>query len=142
MLCDGRVVVEGLVLPVSSCAGSGDFSRSVKGQAAVVDAGLVHYYHIFGGIENLFLAPGVLPAIAAVICDGCLAFLTILCSDEYYTVCSTGTVDCCRGCVFQNLDRFDISRVQIVDTAVYRHTVYYKQRVGVVDGADTADFDL
>ena len=47
-----------------------------------------------------------------------------------------------NGSVLQHLDALDVARVQIVDTALDRHSVNDVERVAVVDGSDTTDTNL
>ena len=142
VLGHGRVIIEGLVLPVGALSGRRDLLEAVEGSAAVVDAGFVHDGHVLLGIQDLFLAPGVLPAVAAVISNGSLAFLAALGGHEDHAVRGTGAVDGGRSGILEDFHGLDIRRVQVVDAAVHRHAVHDVQRVGVVDGADTADLDL
>ena len=142
VLRDGGVVVEGLVLPVGTLAGGGDFGRGIERLAAVVDAALVHDHHVFGGVEDFLLAPGVLPAVAAVVGDGGLALLAAARGHEHDAVGGTGAVDGGGSRVFEDLDGSDVGRVQVVDAAVNGHSVHDIERIGIVDGADAADLDL
>ena len=142
MLRDRRIIIEGLVLPVCSLPCRCDFSSGIERGAAVVDAGLVHDHHVFLGIEDFLLSPGVLPAIAAIIINGSLSLFAGAGGHEDHAVGGTCTVDGGRGGVLQDFDRLDVIGVEVVDTSIDRHSIHNVERVGVVDGADTTDLDL
>ena len=54
------------------------------------------------------------------------------------TVCTTCTIDRCRGSIFQYINGFDICHWDVVNAA-YRESIYYIKRfIGLCDGTSTA----
>ena len=64
---------------------------------------LVGLHHVVDVLINIVDAE-----VAGVIDFDGLVFLALLCGDDYHAVCCTRTVNCCCGCVLQNLDGCDV----------------------------------
>ena len=114
--------------------------RPVISLSSRIDVLLVHDGHVLLGIEHIDLVDGVLPTAIAVEADRGTAVLATLGGDEHNAVGRLSTVDGCRGCVLQNIDALDISRVERSDVAA--HTIYNIKRRGGTGGADTTDVDF
>ena len=142
MILYGSIVVEGLILPVGSDAGTHHLFIVVAGQVAVVELHLVHHHHVLLSIEDLSLLPWVLPSVAHIVVDSGFSFGTLLGGDQDYTIGGTCPVDGCRGSILEDLHRFDIHRVEVVDTTAHDHAIDDIERFTVVDRTDTADAHL
>ena len=149
MLHDGRVVVEELVLPVGAEALHGiavDVSEVVRvgieRRLSAVDILLVLQDGIVGSTGDVALAPWALPAIREVVVDLGFALRAFLRGDEDDTVGRTRTVDGSGSSVFEHFDALNILGVdELHAVLVGSHAIDDVERVGVVDGTDTAHTD-
>ena len=148
MVYYGRIVVEHLVLPVRT---RGDGAPHGVGKIVGVGVGslhagvgvpLVHHHGVLRSVEEVALAPLALPSVREVVVDPHLALRAALGGDQHHAVGRTRTVDCARGGVLEHLDTLDVARVYVVEAALDGHSVDDVERVGVVDGADTAHADF
>ena len=142
MLRDRSIIIKGFVLPVRTLACRSNLGGGIERSTAVIDACLVHDDHIFLGIEDFLLSPGILPSITAVVVEGGLSLDAVTGSHQDHTVGGTGAIDGCGGRILQDFHRLDVIGVQVVDATVDRHSVHDEERVGIVNGADTTNFDL
>ena len=110
------------------------------GQAAVL-AGQVVELDVLLRVHHVGQLGQVLGAVEAVIGDDHAAFLALLGGHEHDAVRGAGAVDGGRRGVLQDVDGLDVVRVQGVDVAA-GHAVDDIQRLGIADGADTADVHL
>ena len=68
-----------------------------------------------------------------------LAILTFLCSDDDDAVGSAAAIDRCRSRIFEHLDAFYISSIELVHAGFCRHAVDDIKWVIVVERSHTAD---
>ena len=110
------------------------------GQAGVL-AGQVVKLHVFLRVHHVGHLGQVLGAVEAVVGDDHSAFLTLLGGDEHDTVRGAGAVDGGGSRILQDVDGLDVVRVEGVDVTA-GHAVDHVQRLGIADGAQTADVHL
>ncbi len=113
----------------------------VDGVFAHIEVHLVLDVHVLPGIQELGHLLDVLHAVEAVVGDGDLAALALLGGNQDDAVRTTGTVDGAGSSVLEDVDAFNVGRVECVDVAA-RHTVDYIQRSIGTGGTHTADVDV
>ena len=65
----------------------------------------------------------------AIECNASVTNLCTLGSNHNHTIRTTSTIQCVRSSILLNGNRLDISRVDVVDIALVRHTVHNPQRL-------------
>ena len=90
----------------------GNVSLPIPRSVAVHYASLVHNSHILLSVQDSRYLIKVLYAIVAIVCYFACTRLTLLCCNQNDAIGSARTIDSCRGCVFQNIDRLNIRRIQ------------------------------
>ena len=133
------VEVEHFLLPVGALAVAERVG--VAGGVAAVDEAFVDHQRIFAGIEDLTHLPGVGDTVREIVIHVRLPLDALLRRHEDHAIGGAGAVHGAGGRIFQNFDRLDVRRVQVVDAAGDGHAVHDVDRVGGVDGADAADAD-
>ena len=136
MILHWRIVIEYQVLPISTKSIDRIAIRvsqfvwiSIDRSLTTIHCTLVLKDGVVSGACYIALLPCTLPAVREIVVDLCLAHLTLLGGYENYTVGSTGTIDGTRSSILQHLDTLDITRVEIVETTLDRHTVYDVERI-------------
>ena len=135
----GSVVVEDFLLPVGTLAIG--VRIGVAGSRTAVDVALVDEERVLAGVQHVSFPPRAGNAVGEVVVDVSLALGTLLGGHEDDAVRGARTIDSAGSSVLQDLDGLDVGRVEVIDTAGDRHAVHDVDRVGGVDGADTADAD-
>ena len=149
MLHDGSIVVEKKFLPVGTEADdlfaigiSQVVGILIEGRQTVLHTALVLQDSIVGRAGNITLSPSALPTIGEVIIDAGFSHFAPLGGHQDDTVGGTCTVDGARGGILQHFNALNIIGVDTLHTIlVGGHAVNDVKRIGVVDGADTADAD-
>ena len=150
MALDRSIVVHHLFEPVSTLPAtvtnccqilSGNVSLPVPRGITVHYASLVHNIHILLSRQNGRNLVQILHAVVAVISNFARTCLTLLSGDQNDAVSSTRTIDSCRSCVLQNIDRLNIRGVQR-RKATIGHTVHNIQRCVRTSGTHTTNINL
>ena len=102
-----------------------------------VCSSLLHQGSILLGIEQLALTPRILPSHREIILYDSLSDTASLGGNKNHTIGCTRTIHSSRSCIFQNFDALNITRIQIVDTTLNRHSIYDVERVGTIHGTRT-----
>ena len=107
-----------------------------------VCSSLLHQGSILLGIEQFALTPRILPSYGEIILNHRLADTTSLGGNKNYTIGCTRTIHSTRSSIFQDFDTLNITRIQIVDTTLNRHSIYDVERVGTIHGTRTTYANL
>ena len=103
----------------------------------------LHYilnFHVLLSSQHLWKSVYIRNTDVGIVADLELTFLTLLGSNEDYTISSGRTIDGTRSSILQNVDTFYIGRVQVVDVTCY--TVNNIKRSGVAVGTGTTNRNL
>ena len=113
--------------------------RVVVGIEAVVDRCLPESASPLAGIHGFDLVGVERSSHAGIEVHLHLALLAFLGGDDDDAVGCARTIDRCRGCILEHLDRLDVVAVELVHTCLCGHSVDDVERVVVVQRSDTAD---
>ena len=122
------IIIKYFILPISS--------HTIRvwivvfGSYTCINSTLIHHERIFRSIQHIPILPCTLPAVRKVISHFRLTNLTAFSSNKNYTIRSTRTINSTRSSIFQNFDRSNVTRIQIIQTTFNRHTVYNIKRIG------------
>ena len=137
MFDDRSVVVEYFFLPVGAFA---ERIRVVVNRGlAAVHVHLVHQHGVFRGVQHILRLPWALPSVGEGVVDPHLLVAALARGHENDSVGASGSVDCCRCRILENLHGHDVGRVEIVDVSAHWHSVDDVQRVAVIDCAYAPD---
>ena len=142
MLLNWCIIIKDFILPVCINRIIGNFFCRITRSIAIINLHFIHDCHIFLGIQNSFLLPRILPTITEIIVYSRFSLAARLGSHQNHTVGCTGTINSSRSSIFQDFNRSNIRRVQIVDTTAHRHTIDNVQGVGTIYRTDTTNTNL
>ena len=103
----------------------------------------LHYvlnFHVLLSSQHLWKSVYIRNTDVSIVADLELTFLTLLGGNEDNTISSGRTIDGTRSGILQNVDTFDVGRVQVVDVTCY--TVNNIKRSGVAVSTGTTDRNL
>ena len=125
-------------IPPVCTTGIGRSTRIVPDRRkAIIRITSIEHFFIFSRTGNIRFGHG-LETNRRIPIDAGFTSLTFLCSNQNNTVCTTCTIDRCRGSIFQYINGFDICHWDVVNAA-YRESIYYIKRfIGLCDGTSTA----
>src|SRR5690606_11457707 len=119
----------------------GDKGSPIVRSQPFVETAFVLDSHVLFGREHGGHLIGILPSHKRVIVKGSLSGFTLLGGNKDNPVCRPCTVDGGRSSVLEDVDGFDIGRVEAVDIAA-DDVVNDIQRLRIANGTDTANVDF
>ena len=72
-------------------------------------------------------------------CDISSLFFTLLCSNNYHTICTTRTIDGCCGSIFQHIHTRHIVHINHIEWHISGYTINHYQWIRVVDTTHTTN---